>query len=324
MEGITQTIAEASSVDAKTLLLGFREDCRLRGMTSESIRRYLSNDGIFVKYIESRGVSLLQVGREILKDFLRYLRFERNASQATLEAYFSHVSSLYEYLVYERVVQSNPVLEVRKRYLRTFKEDGGSEAAVRKLISTEDLRMLVNSILDPRDKAIVVLLAKTGIRRNELRDIDLEEINWSDRSITLKPKAKRNNRIVFFDEECERVLREWLSFRDKVGIGSHTGPLFVGQMGSRLNRTGIYSAVAKWAEKVGLHEPASKRLEDHFSPHCLRHWFTTELRRAGMPREYVKELRGDTRGETMDLYYHIDKEELRRAYLAFIPKLEIE
>lgn len=42
-----------------------------------------------------------------------------------------------------------------------------------------------------------------------------------------------------------------------------------------------------------------------------------------MPREYVKELRGDKRGEAIDIYHHIDKKELRRAYLACIPKLSI-
>jgi integrase/recombinase XerD len=42
-----------------------------------------------------------------------------------------------------------------------------------------------------------------------------------------------------------------------------------------------------------------------------------------MQREYVKELRGDARHEAVDIYHHIDREELRRSYLAHIPKLGI-
>jgi len=42
-----------------------------------------------------------------------------------------------------------------------------------------------------------------------------------------------------------------------------------------------------------------------------------------MPREYVKELRGDRRGEAIDIYRHIDRQKLRRAYLAYIPKLGV-
>jgi len=55
---------------------------------------------------------------------------------------------------------------------------------------------LVNSILDPRDKAIVLLLAKTGMRRGELLRIDVDDINWEDCSINLKPTPKRSNRVV--------------------------------------------------------------------------------------------------------------------------------
>lgn len=74
---------------------------------------------------------------------------------------------------------------------------------------------------------------------------------------------------------------------------------------------------------MGYHNPESPNLEDHFGPHCFRHWFTTWLLRSGMPREYVKEVRGVVRREAIDIYHHIDREELRRAYLACIPKLGI-
>ena len=42
-----------------------------------------------------------------------------------------------------------------------------------------------------------------------------------------------------------------------------------------------------------------------------------------MPREYVKELRGDTRNDAIDIYHHIDKNELRKSYLSCIPQLGV-
>jgi integrase/recombinase XerD len=42
-----------------------------------------------------------------------------------------------------------------------------------------------------------------------------------------------------------------------------------------------------------------------------------------MPRDFVKELRGDVRHEAIDIYNHIDKEALRESYLAHIPRLGI-
>jgi integrase/recombinase XerD len=42
-----------------------------------------------------------------------------------------------------------------------------------------------------------------------------------------------------------------------------------------------------------------------------------------MPREYIMELRGDAKGDTMDIYDHIDDEELRWSYLQYVPQLGI-
>ena len=302
------------------LLKSFAEDCRLRGMTDESIRRYKSSLRIFLKFLEQKEVSLDSVDMVVLRDFLRYLRFERKAKEKTLENYFSALSAFYDYLAFEGLVSSNVILPFRRRYLRRYKN--GYDDPERRLLSVEEMSRLVNSIMDPRDKAIAVLLAKTGIRRGELLRLDVDDINWEDYSITLKPTPKRSNRVVFFDDECAIVLKRWLRVREK--LNPKTNALFISYNTlDRLSRNGVWNAIVKYAKRLGFHNPNSPRLEDHFGPHCFRHWFTTWLLRNGMPREYVKELRGDKRREAIDIYHHIDKEELRRAYLACIPKLGV-
>lgn len=316
----TKQIQVQIKFNGDVLIKDFIRDCRLRELSEESIRGYKSNLLIFNKFLHRQRISFLKVDKEVLKEFLRYLRENRKVSQKRIENYFSSLSSFYEYLAYEGSMQSNPVIRVRKRYLRSYKKGDKSDAK-RKLIGIEEMGMLINSILDARDKAIVTLLAKTGIRRGELIRTDLEDINWQEQSITLKPARKRSNRVVFFDDECARILKRWMSIREKLGAKSKA--LFPGENKDRICRNAVYDAVAKWAAKLGLHNPESKRMEDHFSPHCCRHWFTTWLRRNGMSREFIKELRGDKRKDAIDIYDHIDREELRKAYLAFIPQLGI-
>jgi len=305
--------------EAKELIEEFCEDCRLRNMTDESIRRYKSCLQIFAKFLADRGVRVVDVDKKDLKAFLSFLR-QRGVKYKTLENYFSALSSFYDFLVFEELVDRNIVLPFRRRYLRRYKDD--CDDPERKIISVEEMSKLVNSILDPRDKAIVVLLAKTGIRRGELIRIDVDDINWEDYSITLKPTAKRSRRVVFFDDECAIVLKRWLRIREK--LKPKTKALFVSyQSGRRIDRNTVYRIVTKHAQRLGLHNPESDRIEDHFTPHYLRHWFTTMMRRRGMPREFLKELRGDKRKEAVDRYDHIDREELRRMYLACVPKLGI-
>jgi integrase/recombinase XerD len=302
------------------LIENFCRDCKLRGMTEESIRRYKSSLKIFTRFLNRKGLSINDVDVYTLRDFLQHIIYERKNKHKTVENYFSALSSFYDYLAFESIANNNVILPFRKRYLRRYKN--GFDDPERKLLSIEEMSKLVNSIMDPRDKAIAVLLAKTGIRRGELLRLDVGDINWEEYSITLKPSPKRSNRTVFFDDECAIVLRRWLKVREK--LNPPTKALFISyQSLNRLDRNGLYTAIVKYAKRLGYHNPDSPRLEDHFGPHCFRHWFTTWLLRNGMPREYVKELRGDKRREAIDIYNHIDKQELRRAYLASIPKLGI-
>jgi integrase/recombinase XerD len=99
--------------------------------------------------------------------------------------------------------------------------------------------------------------------------------------------------------------------------------LFLTQLGNRLTHDQLQYCVEKHAARVGLHNPKSDKLAERFTPHCCRHWFTTHLIRAGMPRDFVKELRGDSRHESIDIYNHIDKKELRESYLTHIPQLGV-
>jgi len=302
------------------VLEGFSEDCRIRGMTEKTIVGYRSCVQVFIRFLRELNVPLQHVNYHVLRDFLTYLKFERKLKHKTVKEYFSALSSFYDYLAFEGIVKANIILPFRRRYLKRYKES--FDDPERKLLTIEEMSKLVNSVMDPRDKAIAVLLAKTGIRRGELLRIDVDDINWEDYSITLKPTPKRSNRTVFFDDECAIVLRRWLRVREKLKPKSKALFISYNTLG-RLSRNGVYNAVVKYARRLGFHNPDSPRLEDHFGPHCFRHWFTTWLLRNGMPREYVKELRGDKRREAIDIYHHIDREELRRTYLACIPKLGV-
>jgi len=297
----------------------FLKDCEARGMSPRSLPGYKSALKMFGLYINQAGVDILKVDREALRGFIVYSR-EIGRSQRSIELIFSVLSSFYEYLEYEGLLSFNPVLAVRKRYLRRYKDNGdGNE---RQLISVESMAKMINSEMDIKDKAIITLLAKTGIRRNELISLDVSDVDFVENQIRLKPTAKRTNRAVFIDDECSFILRRWLRVREGLNQHKETA-LFLSSWGFRSSRNDVYLAVTKAAERVGLHNPKSERLEDHFSPHACRHWFTTHLRRAGMRREFIQELRGDSRKEAIDIYDHIDLKELKEAYLASIPQLGI-
>jgi integrase/recombinase XerD len=299
------------------LLEGFCRDCRMRNI--KSIQPYEVYIKQYLELLASRSKDANSADKGDLMDFLSSLR-QRGLKQASIEKAFTALSSFYTYMVDEELISNNPITSFKRRYLRKYKDENTSED--RQIISVEQASLLVNSTLNSRDKAVLVILLKTGMRRSELCSLDVADIDFKNTALKLKSTAKRSNRVLFFDSEAEYVLRAWLQFRnskDKRG----TPALFLGRFGGRISSREISHIVTKHVSRVGLHNPESNRLEDRFTPHCCRHWFTTHLMRAGMSRDFVKELRGDVRHEAIDIYNHIDKKELRESYLAHIPQLGI-
>jgi integrase/recombinase XerD len=307
----------SSNANANDLVGRFHEDCNLRGMVSTMDYIYRAKE--YCAFLETRGKNPLTADRDDLRAFLSRLK-DRGLKFKTIDRIYSCLSAFYEFLIIDGLVEYNPILPFRKYYLRRYKNDSDSE--IRKLIGVEEASRLVNSILDSRDKCILVLLFKTGMRVGELTSLDVTDVNLDKGEVTLKLKKKRSNRVLFLDNEAIAVLQRWLVAR-KNRKGAEDQALFISKLGARISKRSIEELIEKHAERVGLHDPRADRLEDRFTPHCCRHWFVTHLLRAGMSRDFVKELRGDTRSEAIDIYNHIDKKELRESYLVHIPQLGI-
>ena len=307
-----------SAEEPKTsdLIERFQNDCNLRDMVTTM--DYVYRTRAYCAFLETRGKNPLNADMDDLEAFLAHLK-AKGLKLRTIDGIYTSLSAFYGFLIIKGLVEHNPILPFRKYYLRRYKKDNDSE--IRKLISVEEASQLVNSILDTRDKCILVILFKTGMRVGELTSLDVSDINLDKGEVTLKLKKKRTNRVLFLDNEAITVLERWLVAR-KNRKGAESQALFLSKVGTRITKRTVENSIEKHAERVGLHSPGA-RLEERFTPHCCRHWFVTHLLRAGMSRDFVKELRGDTRGEAIDIYNHIDKKELRESYLAHVPQLGI-
>jgi integrase/recombinase XerD len=296
------------------LIESFRKDCELRKFVTAP--EYARNAKRYIRWLEPRGIKPEDISKRDLKDYLLYMREERSNSFTTIQRTFTGLNCFYSFLEEEELIAINPVPAFMKRYLSTYKDNG---AESRQLITVEQAARLAGAALDSRGRAIVLLLLKTGMRCGELYRLDVADIDMMHQRLTLKPTAKRSNRLLFFDGEAADALRSWLDTRGRKR-GKESPALFLSNEGQRLSMTQIQRGVAKYAAIAGLHDPDGQ-LEARFGPHCCRHWFTTELFRAGMQERYIAWLRGDAPRGSMGTYIHIDPEDVRRAYLTCIPQL---
>jgi integrase/recombinase XerD len=300
------------------LIKMFEKDCKLRNLTQDSERVYVGNVSLYKWFLNQNGDDgLVDLNNTTLEEFVIYLREERKQKRKTIDNIFSSLNAFYDLLVYKGLMDKNIILAFRRRYLRRYKD----EETIRKIPDLATMSKFINSIPKLRDRCIIVVFAKTGLRKSELISLDVNDFKWATQSIILKPKPKRSNRLVFFDFEADRILKRWMQVRED--LGPRTQAMFIGPNGERLGRQGVYEAVTNWAKAFGLHNPQTGLTEDSFSPHSLRHWWTTQLDRGGMPWHLIQVLRGDAPREAIARYNHRDPEEIRQAYLRAVPELGI-
>jgi integrase/recombinase XerD len=289
----------------------FVADCQARGLTAHTIETYRSCCMDFLEYQPDA----CAVGLEELRSYLGELR-ARDLQSSSLKGYFAALSAFYEFMVFSGALAVNPVISFRKRYLRIKEQQNGENT--RQLLSVQQVQLLMSAAAGIREKALIMVLAKTGIRRGELLSLRIEDINLKAGTIRIPAKAKRSNRLTFIDEELKEMLREYLEWRERHERSSW---LWISDHGGRVHKDVPNRILADLGAALGLHTkegPISARL----TCHCMRHWFTTHLFRAGMNIEYLKWLRGDAlHKEAWQIYNHIDPEEVRQEYLRRIPQL---
>lgn len=286
----------------------FVNDCKARGLTPHTVETYRSNVQFFF-YRCKQNCTL-----DDLKAFLGELR-DKGLQGSTLKGYFSAINAYYEFMIFSGAMGYNPIPSFRKRYLRIKSQHNGENT--RQLISTEDMSELISLARMILPRTMMLFFAKTGLRRGELISMDVYDLDLEKMEFRVKPKAKRSNRLGFLDPELTAVLREYLDWRE---LRAKDDALWISYDGTRISKNYVYNTVTKLASQLGLHDRRGP-LNKKFTPHCFRHFFTTHLRRAKMPREFIQELRGDRRKDAVDIYDHIEVEELRRTYLTCIPNL---
>ncbi|CAG0950479.1 MAG: site-specific integrase [Candidatus Methanoperedens sp.] len=289
----------------------FITDCRARGLTAHTIETYRSCCLDFLK----TNPDPVKVTLDDLVSYLGELRI-RDLQGSTLKGYFAAIAAFYDFLIFSGSLKISLIPSFRKRYLRIKLQYNGENT--RQLISVEEMIELIahNRYILPR--TMMLFLAKTGLRRGELIAMDVQDLDLEKGEFRVKPKAKRSNRLGFLDPELTAALQEYLDWREF--RAKDNAALWITPEGRRISRNYVYNTVTRVASRLGLHHHRGA-LNKKFTPHCFRHFFTTHLRRAKMPREFIQELRGDRRKDAVDIYDHIEIEELRRTYLACIPSL---
>jgi site-specific recombinase XerD len=212
------------------------------------------------------------------------------------------VYAFVSYLVDREVVHP----DLLKRKLRVKVPE-----ALPRAMDPEDVQQLLAAIEKPRDRAMILLLLRTGMRIGELLATRMSEVNLREKQIIIREAQKtRVGRVAYFGEDAGKALIVWLNQRDLT-----KDRLFYGQGRQQLSYTAIRMRFAKYLEAAGLAHKG-------YSLHCLRHTCATELLNAGMRLECLQQLLGHSSIEMTRRYARLTDNTRREEYFRAMAIIE--
>lgn len=162
-----------------------------------------------------------------------------------------------------------------------------------------------------RNKLIIELLYTTGIRRAELINLKVKDVDYGGN--TIKVLGKRNKeRIIPLLEVVKRSFMEYDRERAKLDAIHDDSYVFLSNKGNKLYETLVYRIINKYFSEV-----SSKTKK---SPHVLRHTFATHLLNEGADLNAVKELLGHSSLASTQVYTHNGIAELKKVHFSFHPR----
>ncbi len=159
-----------------------------------------------------------------------------------------------------------------------------------------------------RDRAILELMYSSGVRVQELVNLNDTDLDLRGGTIRVRGKGRRE-RLGIVGSHAQSALRAWLAARPKAALpggGRVIQPLFTNKFGTRLSVRGVARLLEKHLATAGLAGRAS--------PHTLRHSFATHLLDAGADIRSVQELLGHKSLVTTQIYTHVTTARLLEAF----------
>ncbi|MDC0270532.1 tyrosine-type recombinase/integrase, partial [bacterium] len=157
-----------------------------------------------------------------------------------------------------------------------------------------------------RDAAILELFYSTGLRLAELAALDVEQIDTMNECVKVMGKGSKE-RIVPIGSYALTAMQKYQSAAE-----IQQGPLFLSKLQKRLSTRSIGNVLNKYLQHSSI---AFK-----VTPHKFRHSFATHLLDHGADLRSVQALLGHASLSTTQIYTHVTKERLRKAYDAAHPR----
>lgn len=278
----------------------FTNFVKSKNYSENTIVSYLSDLYYFYEYINK---DLIKVTENDIREYLGFLNDKKDKA-SSIRRKISTFKSFYKFLYLNNYINKKDYPLVKISYPK-------QEKKLPKFIYYNDLLdILEESTKDSdgvRDRLIIEMLYATGVRVSELINIKYEDIDFNNRRIVVCGKGNKE-RIVYYGEYAEEVLKEYMSTHEK----NKQGYVFTNSHNEQITDRGIRYIIDNIMKRLSV--------KVHVTPHVLRHTFATDMLNNGCDIKIVQELLGHASLRTTEVYTHVTNERLKEVYYNCFPR----
>jgi integrase/recombinase XerC len=286
-----------------TLLADFQKALRRRDASPHTVRNYLRDVEALASYLDGQGLSLSTATPSAVRGWLGVLAVE-HAPRSRARALAS-VKAFYRHLVRKGVLAQNPAGAMHGPKL---------PVTLPKFLPVDDAFALLErpgeaTLLALRDHALLEVLYGAGLRVSEACGLSLQDVDLQGRVLHVLGKG-RKERLCPLHPAAADVLGRWLVRRPELlgkrRRGQDAQAVFLNFRGGRLTPRSVARHLDAYARAAGL--------QQHVSPHALRHSYATHLLAGGADVRSIQELLGHASLSTTQRYTHVGVELLQAVY----------
>jgi len=260
----------------------------------------------FHEFLELKNISeIIKITKKHIRLFIVDLNLKEN-STTTIARKLTTLRGLFMFAIRNGIIEQNPLKDIQNPKIKR---------KIPETLSLDSYKKIIKLLSDKEEsknnlKLILIfeLLYGSALRVSELCDLNIGDINLSNRSIKVKGKGSKE-RYVPIGKQSITALEKYLN---SLQVVSKELPLFLAKNGKRIYPRIIQKHVK---EQIQLVSDISKK-----SPHILRHSAATHMLDRGADLLGVKEILGHENLSTTQIYTHVSIERLKKTYNTSHPK----
>lgn len=270
-------------------------------LSPHTVRAYIDDVNAFRVFFDDtyRSNNLAKANYGQVRSYMVHL-VKKGYANRTINRKMSSLKAFFDYLMRIQELETTPFLSHRSLKEERKLNVPFSAKEIDAAINTVDSE---NGLEQARDRLIIELLYSTGMRRAELINLSLGDVDLDNRTVKVLGKRNKERYIPLIKTVCNSISN-YLEYRKEIVTANDA--LFVTKKGAKMYPKLVYRIINTYFNVV------SSKVKK--SPHVLRHSFATHLLNEGADLNAVKELLGHASLAATQIYTHSSLKELKKVY----------